>query len=85
MEIIIDIPEDTFEWMKKYKVLIDEDIIEVSKALADGKPLPQTQYWVYKQGKGWFCPECDTVGDTHFNYCPYCATPLKVKENNNNE
>ena len=82
MEIIIDIPEEVRVNITRVGLLrvSDEDKQIVSMAINSAKPLPQTQYWVYKQGKGWFCPECDTVGDTHFNYCPYCATPLKLKE-----
>lgn len=152
MEIIIDIPEDTFEWVKKYKVLIDEDIVEVAKALSLGSPfvehcedaisreralgmaitkqynakqignignltndevirdwndmidfienLPSVQpkekvgHWVLLDdcsNSGFYCSEChkkivkegwsDTV--KKIKYCPYCATPLKVKEKEN--
>ena len=74
MEIIIDIPK---ELCISYKGR--------PPTIANVAPLPEPKYWVYKKGKGWFCPDCDRVGDEHFNYCPYCATPLKLKENEDND
>ena len=80
MEIIIDIPEEIYKSSKKECAENDSLIIDTfTLAIGNGKPLPEPQYWVYKKGKGWFCPDCDKVGDEHFNYCPYCATPLKLQ------
>lgn len=39
MRVLINISQDLYDWLKKYKVILDEDFSEIANAIADGVPL----------------------------------------------
>lgn len=90
MQLIIDIPENVYKYLKQEWVNIPEDdsvINQIMHGILYGTPIeerPQSE-WYYNYQNGWHCSICHTSvkdmptvnGKADFHFCPNCGAKMK--------